>query len=96
MLHDVLENMRGPGDIERAIMHAGGLTLLADASRCADVIGRSTSAFAVLAMQRFMDRADDEAWTGLVSAMNGSEHPADEAVAVIVRKAVADIRELPA
>ncbi len=46
-----------------------------------------------LAVGRFMERADDDAWVQLVGVMGRSEMPGLAVLATILKRAVVDVRE---
>ena len=94
MLTDLIADIRDQGGVERAIMDAGDLVLLADTARSADTLGRSIGAFAVMSLTRFIERADDEDWASLMSAMNGGNHPAESAIVHVLRQANRDVADL--
>lgn len=94
MIGGKLEWLQAPGNAEEALLGGGDLALVAQSRECAEQIGMELGDFAALAVSRFVTRADDEAWTGLISAMNASTAPSDAAIATIMRRAVADVREV--
>ena len=96
MLGDIIARLHEPGAAEAALIEAGDLALLADVRTAAGLIGMETGEFVSLAVRRFLERADDEAWLQLVGVMGKSETPGLEALTAILRRAVGDAREAAA
>ncbi len=94
MLTELVTEIREQGGVERAIMEAGNLALLADTARSADTLGRSIASFAIMSLKRFIERADDEDWTSLMSTINGGDHPAEAAIVHVLRQANSDVAEI--
>lgn len=93
MLADIISRLGEPGAAEAAVIESGDLTLLADIRAASAGLGMDAGEFASLAVRRFADRADDDAWLQLISATNRSETPGLTTLTVILRRAVADARE---
>lgn len=93
MLGDIISRLDNPGMAETAVMEVGDLALLADVQDAAGRLEMKTGAFVSLAVNRFVERADDDAWLNLVGVMGRSQTPGLDALAAILRRAVTDARE---
>ncbi len=93
MLGDFIARIDEPFIAEQALIEAGELALLANVSEAAGQLGFEVAPFIALAVRRFIERADDEAWLQLVGVMGKSEEPGHAALAAILRRAVKDVRE---
>lgn len=93
MLSDIIARFGDPGVAESTLVEAGNLALLADVREAASQLDLETGDFMSLAVRRFMERADDDAWVQLVGAMGRSETPGLEVFSTILKRAVVDVRE---
>jgi hypothetical protein len=93
MLGDIIARLDDPGLAEQALVEAGELALLADVSEAAGQLGFEVGPFIALAIRRFTERADDEAWVQLIGVIGKSETPGFAALSAILRRAVQDVRE---
>jgi len=93
MLSDIISRLDDPGVAETALIEAGDLTLLADVQDAAGRLDLETGEFMSLAVRRFMERADDDAWVQLVGVMGRSETPGLVVLSTILKRAVVDVRE---
>lgn len=93
MFGDLIQRLDHPGTAEAVLIEAGDLVLLADMRDAATRLGMETGDFVSLAIRRFLERADDEAWLQIVGAMGRSQTPGLAALTSILRRAVADVRE---
>jgi len=93
MLGDILTRLGDPGAAETVVIEAGDLALLADVQEAAGRLDMKAGAFVSLAVSRFVERADDDAWLNLVGVIGRSETPGLDALATILRRAVGDVRE---
>jgi len=94
MLGDIIARLEDYGTAEAVLVEAGDLALLADVRAAADHLGMETGRFVSLAVRRYLDRADDDAWLRLAGVMGRSDTPGLAAVSTILRQAVADAREV--
>jgi len=83
-----------PGGVETFLLNSGNLSQLADVSEAAELIGLSSGEFASLSVRRFLDRASPDDWASLTSAINNGDDAMGSAIAVILRRAVADVKEV--
>ena len=83
-----------PGGLETVLINAGALKLLPEIEAAAALIDLDARAFSALAVRRFMERADDQDWAMLTSAANAEGDALGSIIAVILRKAVDDAREV--
>ncbi|MCT8973615.1 hypothetical protein [Microbaculum marinisediminis] len=93
MLGDIIARLGDKGTAEAVLIEAGELALLAEVREAARSLDMEADAFASLAVRRFVERADDDAWLHLVGVMGRSETPGLDALSTILRRAVADARE---
>lgn len=93
MLGDILGRLQEKGTAAALLLGRGDLALLADVNQAAARLHLPPDAFVSLAVRRFAERADDEAWLQLVGVMGRSADPGGEALAAILRRAVADVGE---
>jgi len=96
MLGDIIARLHEPGAAEAALIEVGNLALLAGVRTAAGLFDLETGEFVSLAVRRFLERADDDAWLQLVGVMGKSETPGLEALSAILRRAVADAHEAAA
>ena len=96
MLGDIIARLGDPGAAEATLIEAGDLALLAEVRSAAGLLDMETGDFASLAVRRFLERADDDAWLQLVGVMGKSESPGFDALSAILKRAVADAREVAA
>lgn len=96
MLGDIIARLDDPGAAETTLLEAGDLALLADVRNAAGLLELNIGEFVSLAVRRFVERADDNAWLQLVGVMGKSETPGLEALSAILKRAVADAREVAA
>lgn len=93
MLGDIIARLGDKGAAEAVLIEAGELALLAEVREAARSLDMEAAAFASLAVRRFVERADDDAWLHLVGVMGRSDAPGLDALSTILRRAVADARE---
>lgn len=97
MLGDILGRLQEPGTAAGFLLERGDLALLADVNEAAMRLDLAPDAFVSLAVRRFADRADADAWLQLVAVIGRSAEqgadPGGDALAAILRRAVADVRE---
>jgi hypothetical protein len=93
MLGELMQRLDDPGTAEAVLIEMGDLVLLAEIRAATDRLGMETGDFVTLAIQRFLERADNEAWLQIVGAMGRSQTPGLAALSWILRRAVADVRE---
>ncbi|MGI9423800.1 MAG: hypothetical protein ACR2PA_11440 [Hyphomicrobiaceae bacterium] len=91
---DDLRTLSQPGGFQEALIRAGEIRLIGEVSEAAAHLGIPPHAFASLSVQRFMERAGDDEWTGLLSHLHDSISPLDTVLTVILRRAVADVMEI--
>ena len=83
-----------PAEAGELLLGQADLALIAQAQRAAGVLHLELSDFARMAVERFVARADDEAWTTLISRMNSSDDPQGAAVVWIIRIAISNVEEM--
>ncbi|WP_436644185.1 hypothetical protein [Microbaculum sp. FT89] len=93
MLGDIIARLGDPGAAEAILIEAGELVLLADIRDAARALDLDAGEFSALAVRRFVERADDDAWLHLVGVIGRSDAPGLDALSAILRRAVADARE---
>lgn len=76
LLGDMLAELRDEAVASETLMTLGDLTLMVALDAAAHRAGETPASYAVRAVQRFADRADDEAWLGLMGALERAEDPA--------------------
>ena len=91
---DSLGVLDEPGGVETVLINADALSLLIDVNANAEKMGLDAASFTRLAVRRFMERADDEDWASLTSSANAQDDPLGTVVVRILRKAVADAKEV--
>lgn len=94
MLGDIIGRIDDPIVAEQALMETGELALLSDVTHAARLLDLEVGRFIALAIRRFVERADDDAWLQLVGAMGKSEEPSNAAISAILRRAVKDVQEV--
>ena len=87
---DVLEEV---GGLDAVLLNAGEMALLAEVKDAAAALQMSPGVFTLLAVRRFIERADHEDWASLISRANAKEDAMAAAVTLILRRAVGDVRE---
>lgn len=92
MIGSLLAEMESPESVLRKLSAVDDPDLIADAQAGAALLGVDIGRFTLLSVRRFAERADAEAWTTLMSAMNRSEDPGSEALRMILRRAADDVR----
>ena len=80
-----LENERDASDTLEAL---GDLVLYAEVATAAAAFDESPGEYLAASVGHFASAADDEAWMGLVGAMERAEDPGREAIVRIVRWAL--------
>ena len=93
LTEDDLHALKQPGVFQEMLISAGDYRLIGEVCDAADLLEVPSHRFAALAVQRFLERADDDAWTDLLSRMRDSNAPMPAAISFILRKAVADVEE---
>lgn len=93
MLGDLITRLDDPGLAEQTLIEAGELALLADVRAAAGQLRLDVGPFASLAVRRFTERADEEAWVQLIGVLRKSDVPGLAALSAILRRAVEDVRE---
>ncbi len=88
MLGDIISHLDDPGVAEATLIEAGDLALLADVRNAAGQLELRTGDFMSLAVRRFMERADDDAWVQLVGVMGRSEMPGRAVPATIATRSL--------
>ncbi len=96
MLGDIISRLDDPGAAEATLIEMGDLALLADVRAAAGLLQMSIGDFASLAVRRFAERADDDAWLHLVGVIGRSDAPGLDALSAILKRAVSDAREAAA
>jgi len=81
-----LENERHATDTLEAL---GDLVLFAEVSKAAAAFDETPGAYLAASVGHFAGAADDEAWLGLVGAMERAEDPGRAAIVRILRWALA-------
>jgi len=81
-----LENERYATDMLEAL---GDLVLYAEVAAAADAFDETPGAFLAASVGQFAGTADDDAWMGLVGAMERAEDPGRAAIVRILRWALA-------
>ena len=91
---DDLSALSQPGGFQEMLIGVGEFQLIGDVNDAAAQLGLAPEMFASTAVRRFLERADDDAWTSLLSRLHDSSAPMAMAVAVILHRAVADVKEV--
>ena len=76
LLGDMLATLGEETAAAETLMALGDLTLMVDLDAAARRAGESTASYAVRAVRRFADRADDESWLDLMSTLERARDPA--------------------
>ena len=95
MSSDVTASLRileEPGGLEAVLLNASEMTLLLEVQNAAATLELSPGEFASLAVRRFIERAGNEDWASLTSRANAMEDAMAGVVAVILWRAVGDVK----
>jgi hypothetical protein len=76
LLGDMLADLGDETVAAETLMALGDLTLMVALDAAAQRAGETTASYAVRAVRRFADQADDDAWLGLMGALGRADDPA--------------------
>jgi hypothetical protein len=93
MMGDLIEGPSSADGLAATLVGVGEVALLDRLDKAAARFALTPDGFARLAVRRFCERAEEEDWLQVMSAVARTDRPGDRALSVILGRAVKDAEE---